>query len=72
MTLRELLEEELEGSINIAVLNIAVCVVDQDNVAHTDYIEYADELLETHGDIEVENYQYFPNKNLLAVVFKED
>ena len=33
------------------------------------YPEYADELLETHGDMEVVDYLYIENKNTLVVQF---
>ena len=34
--------------------------------------EYADEILETHGNQEVSAYRYLENINLLVVHFKEE
>ena len=34
--------------------------------------EYADELLETHGEMEVKDYTYVGSKSTLVIEFKED
>ena len=39
---------------------------------NTIYPDYADEILETHGDCEVAAYQYRENADLLVVQLKED
>jgi len=40
-----------------------------DGKAQPIYPEYADELLETHGKLEVKEYQFVASKNILVVEF---
>lgn len=67
MTLKEVTKKAFQGR-DIKTQEIGI----YRGPGKTIYPDYADEILETHGDYEVEAYQYRENANLLIVQLKED
>lgn len=64
MTLNQLYNEQFSKEKIIGVY-------EEKNGKPSVYQEYADELLETHGDKEINDYQYSAKHKLLVVEFKK-
>lgn len=67
MSLKQLCEKVFKNK-NIKTQSIGIYT----GPGKTIFPDYADEILETHGDCEVEAYQYREGADLLLVQFKED
>ena len=68
MSLKELVKKVFKGK-KIREQFIGIYEEDEKGNPKPIYPEYADELLETHGELIVENYQFVQSKNVLVVEF---
>lgn len=70
MKLKELAEEVFKSK-NIETQSIGIYTEDEKGNPNPIYPEYADELLETHGELEVEDSFYSEKHQCLVVALKE-
>ena len=70
MKLKELAEEVFKGK-NIEIQSIGIYTEDEKGNPNPIYPEYADELLETHGELEVEDSFYSEKHQCLVVEFNK-
>lgn len=68
MSLNEVVKKVFKGK-RIQEQFIGIYEEDEKGNPKPIYPEYADELLETHGELIVKDYKYVQNKNVLVVEF---
>lgn len=69
MKLKELAEEVFKGK-NLVTQSIGFYTEDENGKPNPVYPDYADEILETHGEWEVKDYYYSDKHQCLVVEFE--
>ena len=64
--------KELYNSKFSSVPFIGICEEDDKGRPAILILDFADEMLETHGDLEVDDYGYLQEKSCLVIKFKEE
>ena len=70
MTLQQVAEKTFKDVVP-EIQIIVIGKADEDNNFQADDWDYADEMLELHGNEEVVDYEYFADRSLLAAALKE-